>query len=314
LPFRTKSQQYGISVANYGGTPSAYSGAMKIELDLSTPGSNGYTALTPSTTAVTFMAQYRTYAALEENSQMAEVTFELDEVTVSVTPRKMRTQWTPELATDVAAFQNIDAELELTSLLSEQLAAEVDREILRDLSVVAPWTLRWDYNGLRNQSNIYYGTQKDWNQTLMEKINQVSAQIMKSTLRGGASWLVVSAEISAVLDNLEYFHVSNASPEENQYNMGMEKIGTISGRYIVYRDPYAQPKTLLIGHKGSSILETGYVYAPYIPMQLTPTIVNPYDFKNVKGILCRYAKKVINNRFYGKILVDGLQVFSDQLF
>ncbi len=152
------------------------------------------------------------------------------------------------------------------------------------------------------------------NQTLLTKINQLSAQIHKSTLRGGASWIVVSPEVSAVLDDLEYFHVSNAGPEEDKYNMGIEKVGTLGGRYQVYRDPYAPANTILIGHKGSSILESGYIYAPYVPMQLTPVMVNPFDFKNIRGIQTRYAKKMVNNRFFAKLLVDGLTVFADPLF
>lgn len=307
LPFRIKSQMYGKAIAN------PTTGGLVIEIDLTTPSTNGYAALSPTGTPV-FMATYKNYDRLEENSEMAEVTFELEEVTVSVTSRKMRAQWTPELAQDVSAFQNIDAEAELTALLSEQVAAEIDREILRDLRGGAAWTARWDYNGIRNQTATYHGTQKDWNQTLLTKINQLSAQIHKSTLRGGASWIVVSPEVSAVLDDLEYFHVSNAGPEEDKYNMGIEKVGTLGGRYQVYRDPYAPSNTILVGHKGSSILESGYIYAPYVPMQLTPVMVNPFDFKNIRGIQTRYAKKMVNNKFYGKILVDGLTVFADPLF
>ena len=308
LPYRVKSQIYGKAIAD------PQSGNMVIEIDLSTPSVNGYVGLTPTSGTPVFMATYKNYDRLEENSEMAEVTFELEEVTVSVTSRKMRAQWTPELAQDVSAFQNIDAEAELTALLSEQIAAEIDREILRDLRGGAAWSARWDYNGLRNQSMTYYGTQKDWNQTLLTKINQLSAQIHKSTLRGGASWIVVSPEVSAVLDDLEYFHVSNASPEEDKYNMGIEKVGTLGGRYQVYRDPYAPANTILIGHKGSSILESGYIYAPYVPMQLTPVMVNPFDFKNIRGIQTRYAKKMVNNKFFAKLLVDGLTVFNDPLF
>ncbi|GAG99181.1 unnamed protein product, partial [marine sediment metagenome] len=253
---------------------------------------------------------YREYSDLEEDSEMAEVTFGLDEVTVSVETRKMRSQWTPELAQDVSAFHNIDAEAELTALLSEQMAAEIDREVLRDLRRGASWVLRWDYNGIRKQTQPYYGTQKDWNQTLITKVNQISAQIHKSVLRGGASWIVVSPEISAVMDDLEYFHVSNAAPEQDKYNMGIEKIGSLSGRYQVYRDPYSPANTMLIGHKGSSILESGYIYAPYVPMQLTPVMYNPFDFKPIRGIMTRYAKKMILNRYYGRIYVDGLQTFG----
>jgi len=271
VPYSVKVQKYGQAIVNEAGD-------LVLIIDLTYAGQDGYQPFSAASTPV-FNYTYRVYSDLEEDSEMAEVTFGLDEVTVSVETRKMRAQWTPELAQDVSAFHNIDAEAELTALLSEQMAAEIDREILRDLRRGAAWTLRWDYNGLRKQTSTYYGTQKDWNQTLITKINQISAQIHKAVLRGGASWVVVSPEISAVFDDLEYFHVSNAAPEQDKYNMGIEKIGTLSGRYQVYRDPYAPANTMLIGHKGSSILESGYIYAPYIPMQLTPVMYNPFDFK-----------------------------------
>jgi len=121
---------------------------------------------------------------------------------------------------------------------------------------------------------------------------------------------VVSPEISAVFNDLEYFHVSNAAPEQDKFNMGIEKLGSLQGRYQVYRDPYSPANTMLIGHKGTSILESGYIYAPYVPMQLTPVMYNPFDFKPIRGIMTRYAKKMIMNRYYGRVYVDGLQVFG----
>jgi hypothetical protein len=302
IPFNVKVQKYGQAIVNAAGQ-------IVLIADVQYAGTNGYQAMSAATTP-TFVVTYRVYSDLEEDSRMAEVTFVLDQVTVAVETRKMRAMWTPELAQDVSAFHNIDAEAELTALLSEQMAAEIDREILRDLRRGAAWTARWDYNGLRRQSNTYYGTQKDWNQTLITKINQISAQIHKATLRGGASWVVVSPEVSAVFDDLEYFHVSNAAPEQDKYNMGIEKIGTLSGRYMVYRDPYAPANTILIGHKGTSILETGYIYAPYVPMQLTPVMYNPFDFTPIRGIMTRYAKKMVLNRYYGRIFCDGLQTFG----
>jgi len=257
-----------------------------------------------------FIATYKRYKNLEFEEEIGEVSFDLESVTVSVTERKLRAQWSPELAQDVAAFHNIDAEAELTALLSEQVAAEIDREILRDLRKGAAWNLRWDYNGWRRLQITTSYTQKDWNQTLITAINQLSAQIHKSTLRGGANWIVVSSEVSAIFDDLEYFHVSNASPEQDQYNMGIERVGTLSGRYQVYRDPYFPPNQILIGHKGTSLLDTGYIYAPYVPLQLTPTMYNPFNFTPIKGIMTRYAKKFVNNRFYGRITVDGIRTFD----
>jgi hypothetical protein len=334
LLFRVVTQIYGKGIVKYGnqasttfastGNGGSYydicdeEGCIYLEVDLSCPvcatcGTtlDGYTGTTLSEIAEdAFTAIYRRYKNLEFEDKIGEVSFDLESVTVSVTERKLRAQWSPELAQDVAAFHNIDAEAELTALLSEQVAAEIDREILRDLRKGAAWNLRWDYNGWRRLSLTTSYTQKDWNQTLITAINQLSAQIHKSTLRGGANWIVVSSEISAIFDDLEYFHVSNASPEQDQYNMGIERVGTLAGRYQVYRDPYFPANTVLVGHKGTSLLDTGYIYAPYVPLQLTPTMYNPFNFTPIKGIMTRYAKKMVNNRFYGRITVDGVRTFD----
>ena len=222
----------------------------------------------------------------------------------------MRAHWTPELAQDLEAYHSIDAEAELTALLSEEIAAEIDREIIRDLVQGALFEARWDYAGLKNNAN-FFGTQKDWNQTLITRINELSAQIHKATLRGGANWIICSAEAGAIFDDLEYFHVdSSASPETEKYNLGVEKIGSLGNRYVVYKDPYMPAQIVLLGHKGNTFLEAGYVYAPYIPLQLTATIYDPNDFTPRKGIMTRYAKKMINNRFYGVIILDNLNTYA----
>jgi hypothetical protein len=294
---------------------------MYIELDLAKPCAiqgktmDGYIGVAPQAlekfTADNFMIAWAQYDSLELETEIGEVSFKLESVTVSVEERKLRATWSPELAQDVSAFHNIDAEAELTAILSEQIAAEIDREILRDLRKVAPWQARWDVNGWRRMAAFSTNyTQKDWNQELFTKINQISAQIHKATLRGGANFIVISSEISALFDNLEYFHVSDASAEQDQYNMGIEKIGSLNARYQVYRDPYAPHWSMIIGHKGKSLLDTGYIYAPYVPMQLTPTMYNPFNFAPVKGIMTRYAKKVVNNRYYGHVRVDGLVHWS----
>ena len=325
LPFNIVTQKYGKGIVEYGSKATGLTGKFQdicdeegsiyLNVDLQTYSassgfSDGGNGLAPSGLTLT----YRQYASLEFEDAIGEVSFELESVTVSVTERKLRASWSPELAQDVSAFHNIDAEAELTALLSEQIAAEVDREILRDLRKGAAWNLKWDYNewkyGGTAGATLQGYTQKDWNQTLITKINQLSAQIHKTTLRGGANWIVVSSEVSAVFDDLEYFHVSNAGAEQDQYNMGIEKVGTLAGRYQVYRDPYFPAGKILVGHKGKSLLDAGYIYAPYVPLQLTPTMYNPFNFTPIKGIMTRYAKKMVNNRYFGVINVSGLQTFS----
>ena len=332
VPFRVVTQKYGKGSVEYG-APCDADGKMYIELDLAKTVTqqagtiDGYIGVDPAqlTAAVKrddeqatkeamaklFKIAWAQYDSLELETEIGEVSFKLDSVTVSVTERKLRATWSPELAQDVSAFHNIDAEAELTAILSEQIAAEIDREILRDLRKGAPWQRRFDMNGWRRMAGFSTNyTQKDWNQELVTCVNQISAQIQKSTLRGGANFIVVSSEIGAAFNNLEYFHVTDASAEQDQYNMGIEKIGALQGRYQVYVDPYSPHWSMIIGHKGKSLLDTGYIYAPYVPLQLTPTMYNPFNFAPVKGIMTRYAKKMVNNRFYGHVRVDGLVHWS----
>ena len=317
LQFRVVTQKYGKGIVEYG-NPCSAEGKILLEVDLTKPVKkqqatvDGYVGVPQADLAkAEFAVAWAQYDSLELETEIGEVSFKLDSVTVSVEERKLRATWSPELAQDVSAFHNIDAEAELTAILSEQIAAEIDREILRDLRKLAPWQARWDVNGWRRMAGFSTNyTQKDWNQELITKVNQISAQIHKATLRGGANWIVVSSEISALLNNLEYFHVTDANAEADQYNMGIERVGSLQGRYQVYVDPYSPSYSMILGHKGKSLLDTGYIYAPYVPMQLTPTIYNPFNFAPVKGIMTRYAKKCVNNKFYGAIKVDGLTTWS----
>lgn len=318
---RCVTQRYGKGLVEYG-SPCDAEGILYLELDLTKPTRevgktlDGYIGINPEAVELDklnemFEVAWAQYDSLELETEIGEVSFKLSDVTVAVEERKLRATWSPELAQDVAAFHNIDAEAELTAILSEQIAAEVDREVLRDLRKMAPWQLRWDYNGWRRMGGFSTNyTQKDWNQTFVTKINQISAQIHKATLRGGANFVVVSTEISAMLNDLEYFHVSDANAEAATYAMGIEKIGSLAGRYQVYVDPYSPAESCILGHKGDSLLDTGYIYAPYVPMQLTPTIYNDANFAPVKGIITRYAKKMVNNRYYGSITCNGLQTWD----
>nr|DAK49856.1 MAG TPA: Major capsid protein [Caudoviricetes sp.] len=323
IPFRFVSQKYGTQIVDYGPRPLCDAkGHIQIELDLMKPVKkqnktlDGFIGVDPTKVAAldvatAFNVAWAQYDSLELETEMGEVSFNLLSETVSVEERKLRATWSPELAQDVSAFHNIDAEAELTAILSEQIAAEIDREILRDLRKAAPWQLRWDARGWQRQnttSTVY--TQKDWNQTLLTTVNQISAQIHKSTLRGGANWAVVSSEINALLNDLEYFHVTDANAEADTYNMGIEKVGSLQGRIKVIVDPYAPHWSMILGHHGSSLLDTGYIYAPYVPMALTPVMYNPMNFAPIKGISTRYAKKLVNNKYYGAIRVDGLVHFN----
>ena len=311
IPFFSQIQQWGYDqfANNQAKVVFDLRPASVIGTDFNTAMLNNGAGTFGSLFQIGFTPVYEVYNNLEGRSDMAEITLRFSSVTVNTITRKLRAHWTPELAQDLEAYHSIDAEAELTALLSEHVAAEIDREIIIDIANQAPFRARWDYQGLANNAN-FFGTQKDWNQTLITRINELSAQIHKATLRGGANWVVCSAEAGAIFDDLEYFHVdTSASPESEKYNLGVEKIGNLGSRYIVYKDPYLPAQLIILGHKGNTFLEAGYIYAPYIPLQLTQTITDPNDFTPRKGIMTRYAKKMVNNRFYGVIYIDNINTY-----
>ncbi len=301
------SLDYNVVAQKYAKPIVDSTGKIQLQLSLSWPGAadGSYIALSSGTGTPVFTASYNCYSDLEEDSEMAEVSFDMSYMTVDVgDPKKLRASWTPEIAQDASAFHSINVEAELTALLSETVSGEIDRTILRELRNGAAWAARWDYNGFRFRTGI---SRKDYNQELLTVINQISAAIQKSTLRGGATWIVVSPEVASIFNDLEYFHVSDASAEETKFSMGIEKIGSLQARYSVYVDVYAPANTILVGHKGDSIFNAGYIYCPYTPLQLSPKMMNFADGKSNYIISSRFATKFINNRFYGKVLVDGIQ-------
>lgn len=254
---------------------------------------------------------WRRYTELEAESELGEVTIEPEKIVMTATTRKLRAVWTPESIADFQAYHNIDIEAELTALMSEHIALEIDREILRDLKRGAAWRLNWDYYGWKSGSASIQYDQKRWNQTLITRVNQISQQIHRATLRGGATFLVVSPEVSAVFADLDYYDVSNAQAGQDTYNLGMRRAGTIQGLYEVFVDPYAPANTVLVGRKGSSdMMDVGYIYAPYTPVVLSPTVISPNDFTNARQISTRYGKQMVNNKYFGVINCFNLVQFD----
>jgi len=317
VKYRIPAQKYASSLVEYSDWCDA-NGTLYVKLDLTDPtpmndtiSRDGYVGAATGTTFASdqFAFAWRRYEDFEYETEMGEVTFTLEKVTISVTDHQLRARWTPQVTQDVAAYHNIDAEAELTQLLSEQMAMEIDRKGLREMKRGAAWKKRWNYLGWRNTGAQKY-TQKEWNQTLVTAINQISAQIHKSTLRGGATFIVVSSEVSALLDDMDNFMASNAEPGQDTYNLGMQRVGTLASRYTVYVDPYARANDILVGYKGTGQLDVGYAYMPYVAAQLTPTLTDTNNFTNVKGIMTRAASKMVNNRMYGTVFVDFIPTFD----
>jgi len=255
---------------------------------------------------------------LEANQQIPEIDIKVDSTAVTAVTKKLKAKWSPELAQDLNAYHNLDAEVELTSILSEQIALEIDQEILSDLVAGASAdTLYWsrrpgkflsrnDGSDLTNSlAPTFTGTVSEWYETLLETINDLSARMHRKTLRGGANFLVCSPEVASLLEFTSGFKAS-VKADEDKGSWGAVNVGSLSRKMDIYVDPYFIRNVVLVGRKGSSFLESGYVYAPYVPLQVTPTIFGTEDFVPRKGVMTRYAKKMVRPDMYGLVVVYDL--------
>ena len=248
-----------------------------------------------------------------------EINVQLRSETIAAKTRKLKAQWTPEFAQDLNAYQNLDAEAELTSMLSEYISLEIDLEILDMLIENAPITEFWSAKVgnqinagntafVNNVSGVYY-TQMTWFQTLGIKLQKVSNTIHQRTLRGGANFMVVSPTVATILESIPGFAAdTDGAADTMKYAFGVQKIGQLNSRYKVYKNPYMTENVILMGFRGSQFLETGAVYAPYVPLIMTPLVYDPNTFTPRKGIMTRYAKKMVRPEFYGKVVVGDLNV------
>ena len=252
----------------------------------------------------------------ETDVGIPELDISMRSVAIVAKTRKLKAVWTPELAQDLNAYHSVDAEAELTSLLSEYVSMEIDLEILDMLRLnAAAKTERWsarvgyEYNSATSlfaqssgESNAY--TKGDWFQTLGHKIQSVSNAIHQKTLRGGANFVVVSPEVATILESIPGYATSADGDSTNKsYAMGVQKAGMLNNRWTVYKNPYQFENVILVGFRGSNFLETGAVYAPYVPLIMTPLVYDPKNFTPRKGVMTRYAKKIVRPEFYGKVIV-----------
>ena len=230
--------------------------------------------------------------------------------------RKLKAQWTPEFAQDLARYQNIDAEAELTSMLSEYISQEIDLEILDMLKRNAQTTEYWSakigfsydsttqtFNQTSANASAY--NQGTWFQTLGTKIQKVSNKIHQLTMRGGANFIVCSPTVATILESIPGYAAATDG-NQSQFAMGVQKVGMLNSRWQVYKNPYMTENMMLLGYRGSQYLETGAVYAPYIPLMMTPLVYDPENFTPRKGVMTRYAKKMLRPEFYAKIYIEGL--------
>ena len=253
--------------------------------------------------------------AAESDAGIPEIDIALRSVAIVAKTRKLKAVWTPELAQDLNAYHSVDAEAELTSLLSEYISMEIDLEILDMLLAGASAkTERYSafvgreyesssssFKNTATQASAY--TKGEWFQTLGNKIQSVSNAIHQKTLRGGANFIVISPETATILESIPRYATTSDGAVDGSYAMGVQKVGLLNNRFNVYKNPYMQENQILVGFRGSNFLETGAVYSPYVPLIMTPLVYDPTNFTPRKGVMTRYAKKMVRSEFYGKVIV-----------
>ncbi len=253
----------------------------------------------------------------EVDIDIPELNVEMKSLPIVAKTRKLKAQWTPEFAQDLNAYHSIDAEAELTSMLSEYISQEIDFEILdmliQDAKSTGYWSTQvgreWngsafaDYSTTGAQASAF--TQGAWFQTLGTVVAGVSNKIHQKTLRGGANFMVVSPDVATIIESIPGY-ASSADNGDAQFAFGVTKIGSLNSRFQVYKNPYMKENVILMGYRGTQFLETGAVYSPYIPLIMTPLVYDPKNFTPRKGVMTRYAKKMLRGEFYGKVYVDGL--------
>jgi hypothetical protein len=282
-----------------------------------------------TTAAATTIPSFESDFAAAPTPSIPEIDIKIESIAITATTRKLRARWSPELAQDLNAYQSLDAEVELTSILSEQIALEIDREILNDLLTQANGAnLFWSRapgrfvnkeTGLEVSLSTtlsigphFTGTVAEWYQTLCETIIDCANTIHRKTLRGSANFCVTGPDVCTILESTSLFRAKFSLDGQGQvaspFTIGAEPVGTLSNRFTVYKDPYFPRNRILVGYKGGSYLETGYVYAPYVPLIVTPTIFAPEDLTPRKGVMTRYGKKMVRSDFYGTVTVLDLSI------
>lgn len=316
--------QFVVRLSNGGSVPAVNTAVIRASCALADALTAG-----DSTGAVLTVPSFESDFGTSPSPAIPEIDIKIESIAITATTRKLRARWSPELAQDLNAYHSMDAEVELTSILSEQIALEIDREILQDLLTQANGSnLYWSrapgkfvnkttgaYQTLASSLSIgpaFTGTVREWYETLIETIIDVANTIHRKTLRGSANFMVTSPDIATILEASVLYKPKYSMDGEGQvaspFTIGAEAVGTLSNRFTVYKDPYFPRNRILVGYKGGSYLETGYVYAPYVPLIVTPTIFAPEDFTPRKGVMTRYGKQMVRSDFYGTVTVLDMNI------
>lgn len=325
-PFNGSHIQFVVKVAN-GGTAPAPAGSATTSVSASAAIADSLSVNSDGSTLT--IPSFETDFNYDASPKIPDVDIKIESVSVTATTRKLRARWSPEMAQDLTAYFNIDVEVELTNILSEMITLEIDREILNDLVSQATAANYYWSRAIGKMVNKYTGAEalhtnvlspgptayvnaQEWYQTLLETITDAANTIYKKTLRGSGNFIVTSPSVCTMFEHLNTykasFKIDSDGQVSNNMAIGAEAVGNLNNRYVVYKDPYFPENKILIGLKGNTFLETGYIYAPYVPLILTPVIYGTEDFVPRRGIMTRYGKKMVRSDFYATVTVMDMNV------
>ena len=275
----------------------------------------GFKFLTPPVSGHPIKALY--FYDGELNTEIPQIGLNVTKIPVEAKPRRLKALWSSEAAEDLRAFHGLDAETEIVSAVAQEIALEIDRTIIQELFQASTGT-----SGTFDRIPPAAISELDHLRSMITVISSISNQIHKKTLRAPANFIVTSPDVSALLSQMTThgdFRALYTSGGDSPFGpadmprplmqhgqFGIYKVGTLQNKWLIYEDPFFTSDQMLIGLKGASYLDAGYVWAPYIPLQVTPTFLNPQDFSFVKGLRTRYASQLLRSEFYGQMRITNL--------
>lgn len=235
---------------------------------------------------------------MECNQDLPEINLVVENEEIVAKTRKLKAAWTYEAQQDLRSQHNLDAEAELTAVLAQEINLEIDREVLTDLRNNAGTVSAWDFNTALGD-NI-----KEKYESLYIKIVEVSNVIHRKTLRGGANWLVTSPEVASIFETATAGFAPSPSDTFTS-SLGIQYVGSVNNKWRLYKDPLFPSGQLLMGYKGDSYMDSGYFFAPYVPLTQTPVVLDPEALCPRKGLLTRYGKKLLRDgsKFFARLSI-----------
>lgn len=235
----------------------------------------------------------------ELNPRIPEVQLDIAITSIEAETRKLKSLASVEAADDLRALWGRDIDADLVAQMADEMTAEIDREIASTAhdAVEAQAIVPWDR---ATPSNI---SDPEHLKSLVIRMSTASQTIHRRTQRAPANWCITSAEVAALLDTIEGFQ---AVDEGHVYQGGIMKAGVLNRKWTVYVDPVFPIDEILMGYQGPSILDTGLIYSPYIPMEITPAFVDPNDMSLRRSIRTRHKISLVRPEFFSKIKISNL--------